>query len=301
MFKAFWMFLLSILLSFSGSTQTYSTVHSGTFGAEVTNLTWSFNSSSGLLTISGEGEMDDASFYELPDRYEAPWYAYQKIIKTVSIKEGVTSVGSYMFWECDNITDVSLPESLLVIEEGAFSGCERLKNINIPESVTSIGTFAFWSCKSLEEITLPAGLTSIEKGTFRYCTALKEVMIPSRVEFIRSDAFSECSSLERVVIPEGVCEIWNYAFEKCVSLEGVTIPNGVTDLGKMAFSGCTSLKYAVIPDSLTHIGEAAFSGCSSLNRLYYTGSIDQFSLIEIDDRAYFLDDVKAPMIFDYEP
>ena len=90
-------------------------IQTGTCGE---NLTYSLDLDYGELTISGTGEMEN---YESSSKY--PWYSYQSAIKSVLIKEGVTSIGS-----------------------NAFRGCSGLTSITIPNSVTSIGAFAFYKC-----------------------------------------------------------------------------------------------------------------------------------------------------------
>ena len=86
---------------------------------------WSLDSE-GLLTISGEGEMDD---WEGGDY--APWAYYDydimsivipNDIKSVIISEGVTSIGASAFWGCHNLTEVTISSSVFSIGEGAFRG-----------------------------------------------------------------------------------------------------------------------------------------------------------------------------------
>ena len=89
---------------------------SGTCGS---NLTWTLNAETGVLTISGTGTMTDYVWDP------APWGSYTSIIKTVIINDGVTSIG-----------------------ESAFYGCSSLTSLTIPNSVTSIGNWAFSHCSS---------------------------------------------------------------------------------------------------------------------------------------------------------
>lgn len=78
---------------------------------------WKFED--GTLTISGTGDMPD---YEIHDN-KAPWRIYQDKIEKVVIKDGVTNIGSYAFYYCENLTSVEIPNSVTSIGMFAFYGC----------------------------------------------------------------------------------------------------------------------------------------------------------------------------------
>ncbi len=110
---------------------------------------WSLTTE-GELIVDGVGTMED---YE----YEyTPWNIYHSSIKSVTIKEGIASVGDEAFTYCEELASVSLPNSLLSLGEGAFAECYRLSSVVIPESVTSIGSYAFTGCSNLTSITCKA-------------------------------------------------------------------------------------------------------------------------------------------------
>ena len=87
----------------------------------------------------------------------------------------INSLTFFTFYYCTSLTSITLPEGLTSIGESAFMGCISLTSINLPDSLTSIGMQAFHSCVSLTSITLPDSLTSIEYGAFYYCTSLSLV------------------------------------------------------------------------------------------------------------------------------
>lgn len=99
-------------------------IASGTSGAEDDgrNLTWTLDAD-GLLTIDGEGTM-----YEYSSG-RAPWYEYRQRITALSIKEGVTSLGSYAFYECSGLTSITIPEGITYIGQRAFYYCKGLTEI----------------------------------------------------------------------------------------------------------------------------------------------------------------------------
>ena len=111
---------LADLFTLKADAATYS----GKCGA---NLTWSLDTDTGVLTISGTGDM---YYWDYPDY--VPWYSNRSSVKTVVIGDSVTSIGDDAFYRCTGLTSVT-----------------------IPDSVTSIGEFAFYNCTSLTSVTIP--------------------------------------------------------------------------------------------------------------------------------------------------
>ena len=68
---------------------------------------------------------------------------------------GMTRVPSKAFQGCEEITSVTIPDSVTVIGEDAFRGCSSLAAVTIPDSVTAIGEFAFFGCSLLAAVTIP--------------------------------------------------------------------------------------------------------------------------------------------------
>ena len=138
--------------------------------------TWQFDESTGTLTISGTGKMNDYSCdsYNGTYRTTAPWKDYYTSIKSVVIEEGITSIGDWAFTGC-SLTSITIPESVTSIGDWTFTGCSSLTSITIPESVTSIGDYAFRGCSSLTSFTIPESVTSIGNGAFYVCSSLTRV------------------------------------------------------------------------------------------------------------------------------
>ena len=114
---------------------------------------YSFNASSGELTIFGRGKMIDSSH---------PWQSYSSSVKKVIISDNITSIGENAFQWCSSLTSIEIPVGVTSIGENAFQGCSSLTSIEIPVGVTSIGERAFDSCYSLTSIEIPVGVCSQE-------------------------------------------------------------------------------------------------------------------------------------------
>ena len=89
------------------------------------NLTWSFDDSTGELTISGTGDMEDYASLS-----EVPWADLHSDIISVAIEDGVTSIGDCAFEECSNLTSITIPDSVTNIGANAFEGCTALTTVN---------------------------------------------------------------------------------------------------------------------------------------------------------------------------
>ena len=306
--------LLTLLLAVSlvpGTAFAVYVVDSGRCGE---HLRWSLDSD-GELTITGTGEMFNYAFDIHID--SVPWYAKRESVKKVVIESGATSIGDWVFYDCNNLASVEIPNSVTSIGDYAFSKCWRQKNIEIPNSVTSIGRNAFEYCNSLTSITIPNSVTSIGGGAFNGCSSLTSVTIPDSVTSIGDSAFYYCSSLTSVTIPNSVTSIGNRAFLDCRSLTSVTIPDSVTSIGDLAFSNCYSMvsiqvdqgnqQYSSIdgvlfnknqsilicfpggkngaytpPDSVTSIGRNAFYHCNGLTSITIPNSVTS-----IEDTAFY--------------
>lgn len=158
-----------------------------------------------------------------------------------AVPDGVVYVLENAFYDCRELTEITLPDGLHSIGDNAFQGCTGLRSVTIPDSVTVIGDDAFYDCTALESVKLPVGITHISKQMFFGCSSLAEITLPQGIKGIHASAF-ESSGLRRVTLPEGMVAISEYAFEYCRNLISVEIPKSLKDIGYQAFYDCSALK-----------------------------------------------------------
>ncbi len=176
-----------------------------------------------------------------------------------------------------------IPEGVIGIGDGAFSGCLKLKEIHIPGTVKKIGDVAFSGCRALTDVRVPDSVTEIGRGAFGGCTKLTDIHLPDGLTKIGDGAFSSCSSLVNIRIPYDVSEIGDRAFEGCFKLSAIDIPGSVKRIGQYAFRQCNSLKEVYIPEGVTEIGDGAFQSCSELSVIHIPGSVVKIGASALDE------------------
>ncbi len=298
--KRFFGAMLTVLLLVSIVTVGTLPVSAATAGTCGENLTWSYNESTGTLIITGTGEMTNY------DYSNQPWHEYRDLIQSVSLPQGLTTIGYSAFSGCRNLASIVIPGSVTHIGEGAFSGCGGLTSITIPNSVTTIGEDAFFECLGLTSLTLSNSITIIGEGAFAGCDGLTQIIVNAgnlvyhssgnclietksktliqgcktstipadgSVTVIGDEAFFECTGLTSVTIPNRVTTIGDSAFYGCSGLTSLTIPSSITTIGKAAFRTCDGLTSVIIPNSVTTIGEDVFSWCTGLTSVTIPNSV----------------------------
>lgn len=241
--------LLIVLLLLVLSPSAFAS--GGSCGA---NVTWTLDNR--MLTISGTGAMTDYSYYtDVPWRNNTitdvivedgvtaigSWAFYGcSSLDRVTLPTSLREIHSYAFYGTA-IESISLEEGLISIGDFVFMNCPDLRSVEFPDSMTSMGYSTFQLCPKLQSVRLPSGLTEIMGYTFISCTSLSHIEIPSGVTRIGEDAFMSCSALTDIMIPMGVTEIGYAAFAQCSSLTRITVPASVSSLYGAVFSNCSRL------------------------------------------------------------
>ena len=148
---------------------------------------WELDTETGLLTIFGEGAMYNYGFHNQTNA--SPFKAFIKLIKTICIEEGITSVGKNALYDLDQLTSVTIKNNSVVICQYAFTYCDKLTSVTIgcdtqgPGGV-EIGDSAFAGCEALSFVTLYDGMRTIGTRAFNECVNLKSLTIPNSVKDI---------------------------------------------------------------------------------------------------------------------
>lgn len=227
--KQFLLFLLALMPMFALADD------SGSCGNDVT---FTFNEYHHKLTIQGTGDMTN---YE--NSSEQPWYSYRELIATLTIEDGVTSIGDHAFDGC-GLTSITIPNSVNSLGNYAFYNSD-ITSVTLPSSVTSVGRQAFALCEFLSSTTILGNITTLSLGMFGSCQKLTSVNIPNSVTSIERGVFEGCSMLTSIIIPNSVKTIGDRAFRDC-GLTSITIPGSVSSIGERAFGMSYSLTTIVV-------------------------------------------------------
>ena len=269
-------------------------VASGHCGA---NVTWTLNNL-GTLKISGQGAMDD---YD--DTETIPWKDYRTQINQVVVENGVTRIGEYAFWDCYQMTSVSIGDTVKTIGAWAFESCYTLTGVVLPDSVNTVEHYAFGSCKNLQSVAIGSGIRTIESQAFDYCKNLKTVTIgaPEIVVDTWTRCFPENAAVTYAPADDNVvCETWNigsydetdvtatlYASGRLViegrggfdqspwskKITSVEIKDGITGIGSQVFENCRSLRSVTMADSVTSVEWRAFRVCTAMEAIHLSENL----------------------------
>ena len=248
----------------------------GAGGVDDSSVRWVLTDD-GTMTISGTGAMCDK---------ETPWRDFSSQINRVVIESGVTTVGSYAFSNCDNLTAAELPGTLTAIGDYAFAW-GGIAEITIPDGVVTIGAGAFQETK-LVDVVIPDSVTTIGESAFRYCEVMKTLYLGSGLTTVEGYAFDRCEAAVTLSVDNRAFVLEDNALlnaEKTRLIqyfkgpadtdraETYTIPTGVEEICSGAFDSCDDLKTIVIPNTVQRIGQNAFDGCRGLERLEIPASV----------------------------
>lgn len=270
-----------------------ATVYNGVCGE---NVSWTLDSETKVLTISGTGEMYHDGHFS--DSLHWQGQKLNSAFQSVVIEPGVTSIGYWAFANATNLTSVTIPEGISVVENNAFYN-SGITSIVLPNSVTDVNDGAFDDCKQLVSCDLGRGIKHIGKNCFGNCYALTSLKWSDCLETIGSwafyanhptnvtaagtiplqdtlvfpatfrsmDAIFDCKTNVKVVVwnarrPEGnglgALHNYNDTFDEIiVGSEVEVIPAGL-------FRDQTTIDTIILPESIESIGQNAFNGCKKL-------------------------------------
>ena len=232
-----------------------------------TNVTWSLSKVSNdyVLTISGKGLMNSYT-----DQETKPWQDWRRLIKTVVIEDGVTSIGRLAFNNFPSLTRVTISNTVTTIGKGAFFD-SGLKEVLIPDSVAVIGFDAFLSCTKMQKI-------EVSSGNKRYSSVDGILYDKDQRKLIACPA----GRTTQVIVPNTVTTIESYAFENCEYIKSITLSEKTKQIFLGAFWNCNKLESITIPASITNIEWCSFISCNSLKNVYYSGTSAEWQKIKID-------------------
>lgn len=286
--------------STSDSTLKYITLHRntitiGSFALYGCKTLTGISHSHGVVAI---GEFAMSNCVELVKYRFAPFtqsvgvYAFAYDAKLGSITNfentSVSQIADCMFLDCLSIYEIKLPNTIIAVGDGAFSGCLKLASIDLSKTKTStIGAKGFANCENLSTIQLPTTLTIIDEAAFIEDKNLRSVQNLEKtiVSTIGIRVFEGCSNLSSIKFPQTLSSLGESAFEGCSNLSSVSgfENTAVTTLEIRTFANCSSLLTLSLARGLTGIKREAMIGCSVLRNL---DTLSTTKVAKIGDKAF---------------
>ncbi len=149
-------------------------------------------------------------------------------LTSVVVPESVSEIGACAFQECP-LTFCDIKSPLKEIPEAMFYKCDQLKQVVLPNTVEQLGMWAFWADTSLEDLNIPSSIKDIEYAAMVYCN-ISHLSLPASVERLGEYCFGGIQSVSVDFSQTSLTELPDYAFVKCENLRQITLPSTLTRL-----------------------------------------------------------------------
>lgn len=219
------------------------------------------------------------------------------------VRDGCETIGRMAF-KNSTLTEIRLPDSVTVIRDQAFFGCNQLRKMNIPKSLTVLElehspfpsafseligscdhfknedgvlynadrTEVLLSYTNREDIKLPNTAKKVGQQAFANRQYMKTILLPDGIEGFGDAAFIGCTGLTNIDVPQTVTAIGKRCFWGCHALQEVSLPKSIKEIQPFTFFSC-DLKGITLPDELKKIGEHAFGANFSLRAIHIPNSV----------------------------
>ena len=279
----------------------------GPYGDHVSDVRWKIDSK-GTLTIYGSGPMRNCT-----SPADAPWREYRDVIKEIVVEDGVTHVGTYIFYQIDGeiLEKITIADSVQSFGTSVFNSYSQQENIKtagpigggydyefgwskyipenafsiignpliditLPDTIIKIGRNAF-SYVNITEIDWPASLNEIGDYAFQghvvSLSQLRSVVVPDSVDQIGEYAF-RYNGMESLGLPDTISRIPDHLCNGCKNLKTINWPNKLTSIGEWSFAS-SGLETVTIPRTVQEIGEYAFYYCEDLQSITLSEGISE--------------------------
>jgi BspA type Leucine rich repeat region (6 copies) len=242
-----------------------------------------------------------------------PYMAFQNaankaVITSIVLPNNLTSIGSFAFDQCSNLTTVTFGTQISSIEANAFFNCTSLSSIDLKQNSLDIKEYAFANCSNLQTANL-GDVLSLEKSAFTNCSKLTTLNLGNSLKSIADFCFLNCTMLSISQLPNSLITIGSNVFQGDNKITSLSIGSNLTSINNIAFQymdGLTSItvdnsnqnftsengvlmnkaKTSIVfyptqksgssfitPNSITSINDYAFFGCKNLTDIVFSQNI----------------------------
>ena len=184
------------------------------------------------------------------------------------IKDGTRCIAANAFFDCKELSSITIPKSLMFVGQDAFT-LTFIKKVNISD-------LSAWCNINFFPYSNPL----YNSYLFLNDEPLTELVIPENVKSISDYAFYGCNNITSIIIPDSVTSIGKNAFSRCYRIESVTFGKGINKIETGLFNNHV-LKKIYIPKNITVICQNAFSDFGSVSDIYYEGTEEEWKKVDI--------------------
>ncbi len=232
-----------------------------------------------------------------------------------TIYDHVQLIAGGAFEGCNNIVNITMPNSIKLIDDKVFYNSTGLESITLPDSLEYIGKSAFEGCTNLDSISFPIKLYTIDDYAFKNCSSFTTLHLHHNIEYLGNDVFHYCNNLRTiyyncknaknireprfglsavpfrncpnlttVIFGDSVRKVPNYAFSRVYSLKNVVFSNSIDTIGNSSFEE-TAIENLVLSNSIKYIDRWGFYDCNHLKNITLGSSLNY-----INEYAFFESD-----------
>ena len=208
-------------------------------------------------------------------------FSYSSKLEEVVLGEGIEEIGIEAFEDCNKLTKINLPKSLVKIDSRAFQYTYYAQmKLNDNPNLKYIGEYAFYDCYCLTDVVLPETLEFLGQYAFYYCQGLGNIEINGTFDEVPYYACYGCYGLQSIKLGSNIKKIASYAFAYAYNLFSFTVSENIEEIGYYAFGGCNRL-YVIYNDSDLEITIGSYdNGNIAEHAKYVLKSGDSYELMD---------------------
>lgn len=220
------------------------------------------------IYISDIGSYCKINFYDSLFKIADNLYLNQKLLTSLTVPDGVETIGSHTFSYYDKLADVELSDSVTSIGNYAFAYSSNLKTINLGNGLDKIGIGTF-AGTAISKIVIPDSVTTIGESAFVTCDKLTDIKIGNGITHLGRWIFTDSGYYNNSANwDNGVLYIGNYLVDAKETMPNeYSVKSGTRAIAQSAFYYATKLESISIPESVIFIGRWAFWFCENMEKI----------------------------------
>lgn len=111
------------------------------------------------------------------------------LIGSLILSNDAKAIGADGFSNCNQLTDVYIPDSVSNMGSHAFLWCTKMKSIRLSLNIKTIAESAFYGCSKLPSLVFPEGIETLGRNICTSDNSLSIVYLPASLKVVNTRAF----------------------------------------------------------------------------------------------------------------